>query len=428
MGSKNGYTGCMNKIFAVALLSVSTLSFSFAQVAEGDFNNNGIRDDVDSVITQLVSGYSLTPPQASAINQVARSQQYILSANPQNRSQAIEIAKRDTAATNCAGSRLPGTLMDIVYTRVQDATFNTVQRQAANDYYASLLGEDDNFTPVVVAACEDSFSTPTPQVNNYTSGQTQSVGSYSSSPSGIISDQNISNSCTVMTQFMEYGSRASQVLTLQKFLSDNGYMEMWPTGYFGRNTEAAVRLWQSRHGVDVRGYVGPNTRASIADITCRGDSASIQRAVRGVVSTYVAPKASPKKVIVQSEPVVVAQPSPVVAQTPAYSSARLSAPSGTFYTARNPVNALYFTFRTNTAEQTMMCLEMGGANNCANPDNFITLQSQYRPGTYDTIPNGDRWILNFYYSPTQWANGGKVYLKSASGIPDVYTVNVSGSQ
>lgn len=422
----------MNKIISAFCLLGLGFSFAFAQSVGSDSNGNGIRDDVDSLISAIGQQYSLQAPQLSAVAQVARSQQYILSANPQNRAQAIEIAKRDTAATNCASSRLPGTLMEIVYSRIEAATFNTVERQAAEDYYTSLLGEDDIVTPVVVNACEDNYSSNTGN-NGGTTGNTS--GSYGSTvPSGVVADNAINYPCTVMTQFMEYGSRATQVLTLQKFLSDTGYMEMWPTGYFGRNTEAAVRLWQSRHGVDVRGYVGPNTRASIAAITCKGDTASISRARAGVstVSAYVAPKVTtPVNTYVQTPVTLVnsntAQPV-ITTNVNTYSTAKLSSSSGTFFTRRSPVNTLYVTYRTDTSLPSTICFEKANDNNCSNPDNFVALASQYRPGAYDAIPNGDRWMLNFYYNPTNWANGGKVYIKSTSAIADVYTINVSDTQ
>jgi peptidoglycan hydrolase-like protein with peptidoglycan-binding domain len=424
----------MNRILSVFSLFALTFTIVSAQSVSGDSNGNGIRDDVDSLISSMASSYSLQAPQLSAVAQVARSQQYILSANPQNRAQAIEIAKRDAAATNCASSRLPGTLMEIVYSRIETATFNTVERQAAQDYYISLLGEDDVATPVVVSACEDNYSSNTG--NTGSAGNTG--GSYGGTvPSGVVPDSAINYPCTVMTTFMEYGSRATQVLTLQKFLSDTGYMEMWPTGYFGRNTEAAVRLWQSRHGVDVRGYVGPNTRASIAAITCKGDTASISRARAGVstVSSYVAPKTNTSNTTVNTyvqAPVTLvtsntAQPI-INTNVNTYSTAKLSSSSGTFFTRRSPVNTLYVTYKTDTAQPVTICFEKTNDTNCSNPDNFVALASQYRPGAYDAIPNGDRWMLNFYYNATNWANGGKVYIKSTSAIADVYTIRVADSQ
>ncbi len=425
----------MNKILFSLLGLVLTFSLASAQSVSGDNNNNGIRDDVDNVIAGMTTSYSLNPPQVSAVNQVARSLQYILTINPQTRAQAVELAKRDAAATNCASSRLSGTLMDTVYSNLEGVTFNTPDRQSAYDLYTSLLGEDDNVTPTVVSACEDSYSNTSTSPGNNNSGS-QGTGGYSygsAIPSGLAPDNAINYPCTVMTQFMEYGSRASQVLTLQKFLSDTGYMEMWPTGYFGRNTEAAVRLWQARHNVDVRGYVGPNTRASIAAITCRGDQSAIERARRGVVVTYSSTKKvttvatqSQTTTIIPTTNVNQNNTAPVV--TTPVSTAKLSSNSGVFYRLRNPVNNLYFTYKTDMSAPTTICLERSGESNCSNPDNFVALQSQYKPGVYDAIPNGDRWILNFYFNQNSWINGGKVYLKSTSAIPDIYTITVSDTQ
>lgn len=417
----------MNKFLLGIFVSFVAISFVSAQSVAGDSNNNGIRDEVESMITNMASAYKLSTPQVSALAQVARSLQYILTINPQTRDQAVEVAKRDAAATNCASSRFSGAIFDDVYSNVEAATFNTSERQSIYSFYTNLLGEDDNITPTVLSACEDNFS-DTGSGNNGGSNNGNSGGNvYSSMPSGIVSDQNINYRCTVMTQFMEYGSRASQVLTLQKFLSDTGYMEMWPTGYFGRNTEAAVRLWQSRHGVDVRGYVGPNTRASIAAITCRGDQASIEKARRGVVVTYSAPKVVNTTTQTTVIPATNNNTAPAP-QTQTTTSVKLSASSGTFYRLRSPVNSLYFTYKTDMNSPTEICLERSGESNCSNPDNYTALQSQYKPGVYDAIPNGDRWLLNFYFNQNSWLNGGKVYLKGQSGVPDIYTIRVSDQQ
>ena len=68
----------MNKILFSLLGLVLTFSLASAQSVSGDNNNNGIRDDVDNVIAGMTTSYSLNPPQVSAVNQVARSLQYIL--------------------------------------------------------------------------------------------------------------------------------------------------------------------------------------------------------------------------------------------------------------------------------------------------------------------------------------------------------------
>ena len=109
----------MNKFFLSFFVTIATVGLTFAQVAGTDSNSNGIRDDVDSVISQMTSRYSLTAPQVSALVQVARSQQYILTSNISTRAQAIEVSKRDTAATNCASSRLSDSMMENLYNGIQ---------------------------------------------------------------------------------------------------------------------------------------------------------------------------------------------------------------------------------------------------------------------------------------------------------------------
>lgn len=78
---------------------------------------------------------------------------------------------------------------------------------------------------------------------------------------------------------LRIGSRGPAVAALQQFLSVEA------TGYFGRLTEAAVSAFQTVHGLDPVGMVGPQTRAALR-VACASRSAS-PGAVLGVSTTTV---------------------------------------------------------------------------------------------------------------------------------------------
>lgn len=72
-----------------------------------------------------------------------------------------------------------------------------------------------------------------------------------------------SNSSYVFTQFLAVGSQGAEVTALQKKLSALGFYSGSATGYYGTLTEDAVKKFQTAHGIDPQGYVGPGTRAEL---------------------------------------------------------------------------------------------------------------------------------------------------------------------
>lgn len=76
--------------------------------------------------------------------------------------------------------------------------------------------------------------------------------------------------CLNLSQNMRYGSQdmGGEVLTLQKFLNEKGYLGVEPTGFFGRLTDSAVKKFQKENSLPAFGYVGPITRKLVTDITC----------------------------------------------------------------------------------------------------------------------------------------------------------------
>lgn len=69
------------------------------------------------------------------------------------------------------------------------------------------------------------------------------------------------------------------VRSLQCLLRADGY-DIAADGVFGPPTEAAVRAFQSRRGLDVDGSVGPNTWRALVVTVRRGDKGEAVRAVQ----------------------------------------------------------------------------------------------------------------------------------------------------
>ena len=62
------------------------------------------------------------------------------------------------------------------------------------------------------------------------------------------------------------GSTGADVTALQNILISSGNLVMpagTAKGYFGNLTKTAVMAWQTAHGVNPTGYVGPMTRAAL---------------------------------------------------------------------------------------------------------------------------------------------------------------------
>lgn len=66
------------------------------------------------------------------------------------------------------------------------------------------------------------------------------------------------------TKNLAIGSRGAEVTMLQQYLVDNGYkLPSGVTGYFGKETRAAVNAFQKARGIAQVGNVGPLTRAAL---------------------------------------------------------------------------------------------------------------------------------------------------------------------
>jgi peptidoglycan hydrolase-like protein with peptidoglycan-binding domain len=66
---------------------------------------------------------------------------------------------------------------------------------------------------------------------------------------------------TTFTRVLTLGSTGSEVTALQTILHAQGYLAVAPSGYYGTLTFRAVAAFQTAHGLEAVGSVGPLTRA-----------------------------------------------------------------------------------------------------------------------------------------------------------------------
>jgi ferredoxin len=93
----------------------------------------------------------------------------------------------------------------------------------------------------------------------------KAAGSSSGSTSNESSSGSTSSSANSykFSRFLSVGSSGKEVTELQMRLKQEGVFNGPVTGYYGPQTEAAVKDFQKLHGIDQRGYVGPGTRAEL---------------------------------------------------------------------------------------------------------------------------------------------------------------------
>lgn len=77
-------------------------------------------------------------------------------------------------------------------------------------------------------------------------------------------------SCPTLTAYLAPGVTHAEVTTLKKFLAQQGLLsDVAYTTYFGSLSEAAVKEWQRRNGIEPTGTVGPKTRAALGQCGSR---------------------------------------------------------------------------------------------------------------------------------------------------------------
>ena len=130
-------------------------------------------------------------------------------------------------------------LLDITVNNLKPATSYTVSYKK------------DNSIRCVKAPCLE---------NNFQSYSTEFTTKSSATTSTSIDNIQI-------TKNLWLGSRGPQVVTLQTVLISQGYMHGNPTGYFGRVTFKAVKLFQESHNINPTGFVGRLTREALKKMT-----------------------------------------------------------------------------------------------------------------------------------------------------------------
>lgn len=90
------------------------------------------------------------------------------------------------------------------------------------------------------------------------------VGGGTTNGSGTVSPDVPRSGGMQFARYMSLGSRGGDVLRLQNFLQQRGFLTVEPTGYYGVLTRQAVKQYQASYGISPTGYVGPMTRARLA--------------------------------------------------------------------------------------------------------------------------------------------------------------------
>ena len=96
--------------------------------------------------------------------------------------------------------------------------------------------------------------------------------------------------CTNLTKSLAKGSENSEVLKLQQFLFDSGYLTAKPNGYFGNATMIALKKFQGASGLAQVGSVGPGTRGKVKEVSCGKASLqekSISSSQKSKIDTHV---------------------------------------------------------------------------------------------------------------------------------------------
>ena len=84
--------------------------------------------------------------------------------------------------------------------------------------------------------------------------------------------------CTNLTKSLAKGSENSEVLKLQQFLFDSGYLTTKPNQSFESSTVIALKKFQGKNGLSQVGSVGPLTRSKIKELSC-GKSSSQEKSI-----------------------------------------------------------------------------------------------------------------------------------------------------
>jgi predicted polyphosphate/ATP-dependent NAD kinase len=106
----------------------------------------------------------------------------------------------------------------------------------------------------VVSAATDAVSGAT--------GTTETTTPAKSTATTPTTTQTAIQTATEVNRFLAFGSYGGDVKLVQEWLNNNGY-NLKADGIFGKQTEAAVKSYQSKNGLVVDGVVGPKTLSKL---------------------------------------------------------------------------------------------------------------------------------------------------------------------
>ena len=241
--------------------------------------------------------------------------------------------------------------------------------------------------------------------------------------------------CTVLRSFMKYGHNNQEVRALQIFLFTTGYMTVFPNGNFGPATRAAVLAFQGENNIDTKGYVGPNTRAKIAEYTCGQDEKSIATAYKGIVYKPIIRKTQVVKRVINtpsptidtsdeniqdiSEPQIDNNTNDLSAifdkNSQPTNTNNNSNPNTKSFSGNKPTDYVLFEHNINKGDIVKACIEYGNDNICNNISNFALVTSLSTKSNLNAVfdVNTSKWLIFIYYTEN-WSEGGKVILRTTS--------------
>lgn len=256
--------------------------------------------------------------------------------------------------------------------------------------------------------------------------------------------------CVSLNRSFGFGALDSntggEVTALQGYLNDRGYLDVYPTGYFGSMTHLALRKFQYRNQITVSGYTDIETRDILRELTCqkivkvlyldKPYSPSPKYVTNNVKpvnanttlvkkNTTIIPATNSKiKTPAPIRPTPTPNPIPTPAPANPSSSGTLTSINGNMYLSQK--NNLYFTYNSRSSRP-YICISLNGID-CSNSSNFGPVVEGIQKGYYEVINIGSGWAFSLYNGST-WGQVGdkvKIFLKDSQNgnSVSIYTVNV----
>jgi peptidoglycan hydrolase-like protein with peptidoglycan-binding domain len=156
----------------------------------------------------------------------------------------------------------------------------------------------------------------------------------------LVTSSSSALTCANLTKSLAQGSENSDVLRLQQFLFEEGYLSTKPTGYFGVGTFKAVKAFQKANSLDQVGSTGPGTRAKIKEKSC---------ATQSKPAAVVTSKAiTPSPTALNTDSTKAVQPTDVACGDDACFAKKLETCSAFTFTQTNPLTAYSTVYNETT--------------------------------------------------------------------------------